>query len=174
MFKTAKNTIKNAARDQVEFFLALLTGVFVGSIFTLAYIKYWDTSKVTFADIGGMLAGAGTVGLLLLAWRTIDNWKIQNEEKEMRDSLDEFYKATSAGYFTLTKYHNVLQYRDIFGSSVLDNPQTAAGIKKHAPDIYDQMLKKDCAEKYELSKNCDQALNEISEAREAIRNSSKN
>jgi hypothetical protein len=55
MFKAAKNTIKNAARDQVEFFLVLLTGVFVGSIFTLAYIKYWDTSKVTFADIGGML-----------------------------------------------------------------------------------------------------------------------
>lgn len=55
MFKTAKNTIKNAARDQVEFFLALLTGVFVGSIFTLVYIKFWEQGEVTFADIGGML-----------------------------------------------------------------------------------------------------------------------
>ena len=173
MLNTAKNTIKKAVKDQVEFVGAILTGVFAGSIFTLAYVKFWEDGDVTFADIGGMLAGTGTVGLLLLAWRTIDNWKIQNEEKEMRDSLDEFYRATSAGYFTLTKYQNALLYQDIFGSSVLDNPRTAADIKKHAPDIYDQMLNKDNAKKEELSKNCNQALNEISEAREAIRNSSK-
>jgi hypothetical protein len=42
MFNTAKNTIKKAAKDQVEFFLVLLTGLFSGSIFTLAYVKFWE------------------------------------------------------------------------------------------------------------------------------------
>jgi hypothetical protein len=94
MFKTAKNTIKKAAKDQVEFFLVLLTGVFAGSIFTLAYIKYWDTSKVTFADIGGMLAGAGTVGLLCIAIKTARSWREQLHESDKRDSLNKFYESS--------------------------------------------------------------------------------
>jgi hypothetical protein len=91
MFKTAKNTIKKAAKDQVEFFLVLLTGVFAGSIFTLAYI---NTSKVTFADIGGMLAGAGTVGLLCVAIKTARSWREQLHESAKRDSLDKFYETS--------------------------------------------------------------------------------
>ncbi|UTW01212.1 hypothetical protein KDW99_08830 [Marinomonas rhizomae] len=91
MLKTAKNTIKKAVKDQVEFFLVLLTGVFVGSIFTLAYIKYWDTSKVTFADIGGMLAGVGTIGLLILACITVNSWKNQLLYQEKRKLVSDWY-----------------------------------------------------------------------------------
>lgn len=71
--------IKKIYSDLTEFFLVLLTGLFAGSIFTLAYIKYRDTSKVTFADIGGMLAGAGTIGLFALAFLTINSWHKQNK-----------------------------------------------------------------------------------------------
>ncbi|GAA0834844.1 hypothetical protein GCM10009112_25620 [Marinomonas arenicola] len=90
MFKTAKNTIKNAARDQVEFFLALLTGVFVGSIFTLVYIKFWEQGEVTFADIGGMLAGTGTIGLLLLAFNAGKEWKNQLKIENTIRAINEF------------------------------------------------------------------------------------
>lgn len=90
MFKTAKNTIKKAAKDQVEFVGAILTGVFVGSIFTLAYIKYWDTSKVTFADIGGMLAGAGTIGLLALAFRARTVWMDQIKAQDKSESIKQY------------------------------------------------------------------------------------
>jgi len=87
--------IKKIYSDLTEFFLALLTGLFTGSIFTLAYIKYWDTSKVTFADIGGMLAGAGTVGLLCVAIKTARSWREQLHESAKRDSLDKFYETSS-------------------------------------------------------------------------------
>jgi len=79
MFNTAKNTIKKAAKDQVEFVGAILTGVFAGSIFTLAYVKYDVENTLSFADIGGMLAGVGTIGLFVVAIKTADTWKEQNK-----------------------------------------------------------------------------------------------
>lgn len=102
MLNTAKYTIKKAAKDQVEFVGAILTGVFAGSIFTLAYIKYWDTSKVTFADIGGMLAGSATVGLLIIAWRTADSWKIQRRDSELKELLNSLQSL----YFETTTHLN--------------------------------------------------------------------
>ena len=101
MFKTAKNTIKKAAKDQVEFFLVLLTGLFAGSIFTLAYIKYWDTSKVTFADIGGMLAGVGTIGLFIIAVKTAKTWKEQNIHHLKVEYANEL-SAKVVKYFSVT------------------------------------------------------------------------
>ncbi|MGO2356503.1 MAG: hypothetical protein ACTH58_17430 [Marinomonas foliarum] len=94
MFNTAKNTIKKAAKDQVEFVGAILTGVFVGSIFTLAYVKFWKEGDVTFADIGGMLAGTGTVGLLFVAIKTARSWREQLHESDKRESLNKFYETS--------------------------------------------------------------------------------
>jgi hypothetical protein len=93
MFKTAKNTLKNAAKDQVEFFLVLLTGVFAGSIFTLAYIKFWEKGDATFADIGGMLAGIGTVGLLYIAIKARNEWKKQFLVQQTTHAIDEYFRA---------------------------------------------------------------------------------
>jgi hypothetical protein len=95
MFKTAKNTIKKAAKDQVEFLLVLLTGVFAGSIFTLVYIKYNVKTTLSFADIGGMLASISTLGLLYVAWRTADNWKVQHRESELRKILNNLSQSYS-------------------------------------------------------------------------------
>jgi hypothetical protein len=93
MFKTAKNTIKKAAKDQVEFLLVLLTGVFAGSIFTLAYVKFWGKGDVTFSDISGMLAGIGTVGLFYIAIKARNEWKKQFLVQQTTHPIDEYFRA---------------------------------------------------------------------------------
>jgi type II secretory pathway pseudopilin PulG len=112
MFNTAKNTIKKAAKDQVEFFLVLLTGLFVGSIFTLAYIKYWDTSKVTFADIGGMLAGVGTIGLLLVAFNARKEWQKQLLAQQTSKAIDNYFLAHIGLMNAFEKISRVQSQRD--------------------------------------------------------------
>ena len=92
MFKTAKNTLKNAAKDQVEFFLVLLTGVFVGSIFTLAYVKYDVKTTLSFADIGGMLAGVGTIGLLYAAAVAAGTWKKQLQMQQRKGVVEKYFE----------------------------------------------------------------------------------
>tara|TARA_R110001599_G_scaffold107435_2_gene269739 strand:+ start:6511 stop:7128 length:618 start_codon:yes stop_codon:yes gene_type:complete len=92
MFKTAKNTIKKAAKDQVEFFLVLLTGVFTGSIFTLAYVKYDVKTTLSFADIGGMLAGVGTIGLLYAAAVAAGTWKKQLQMQQRKDVVEKYFE----------------------------------------------------------------------------------
>jgi hypothetical protein len=104
MFKTAKNTIKKAAKDQVEFFLVLLTGVFAGSIFTLAYVKYDVKTSISFADIGGMLAGVSTAGLLYVAIRTAKNWRTQLQETAKRESNDQLYEVSLQASSMLSKF----------------------------------------------------------------------
>ncbi|WP_100637256.1 hypothetical protein [Marinomonas sp. ef1] len=104
MFNTAKNTIKKTAKDQVEFVGAILTGAFSGSIFTLAYVKFWKEGDVTFADIGGMLAGVGTVGLLFVAWRTADNWKKQQSDSNRHQKLDAFFDHCATSLEDLRSY----------------------------------------------------------------------
>ena len=102
MFKTAKNTIKKAAKDQVEFVGAILTGVFAGSIFTLAYKKSilcWDYSA-----IGAMLAGPGTIGLLYIASKTANSWREQLNEAAKRESLDQFYETSLLSHWSLIQH----------------------------------------------------------------------
>lgn len=93
MLKTAKNSIKKAAKDQVEFVGAILTGVFAGSIFTLAYIKFWVKGDATFADLGGMLAGAGTIGLLLVAFNARKEWQNQLFAQQTSKAIDNYFLA---------------------------------------------------------------------------------
>jgi hypothetical protein len=116
MFKTAKNTVKKAAKDQVEFFLVLLTGMFVGSILTLAYVKYDIKTSISFADIGGMLAGAGTAGLLVLAWFTADSWKKQQKHSNKYKRLDEFYDQCFNAFQKLESWHHSRLFHNMFES----------------------------------------------------------
>ena len=127
--------LKHAAKDTTGFILILITGACIGAAFTAAHLKYDIKTSISFADIGGMLAGLGTVGLLLLAWRTIYSWREQNEEQEMRESLNEFYISASSAYLSLLNYKNHLSQtnfeKEIFtnfsalpdGCSISDYPQ---------------------------------------------------
>jgi hypothetical protein len=112
MLNTAKNTIKKAAKYQVEFFLLLLTGMLAGSIFTLAYVKFWGKGDVTFADIGGMLAGAGTIGLLVVAIKTANAWKRQSIQQTKIDSLNDLSSKSLEFITGIT-----IIYQDIFDSA---------------------------------------------------------
>jgi hypothetical protein len=114
MFNTAKNTIKKAAKDQVEFFLVLLTGLFSGSIFTLAYVKFWEEGDVTFSDIGGMLAGVSTLGLFVIAVKTAKTWKKQNLHQlklefanELSAVVIKYFSAVSSIVQELGKTHSI-------------------------------------------------------------------
>ncbi|WCN13145.1 hypothetical protein GV054_09070 [Marinomonas mediterranea] len=95
--------IKQTYNDLTEFFLLLFTGVFAGSIFTLAYIKFWQEGDVTFADIGGMLAGVGTIGLLSVAIKTTNAWKNQSYHEQKINSLDDFYSKIDGFYLQSEK-----------------------------------------------------------------------
>ncbi|RBO82671.1 hypothetical protein [Marinomonas aquiplantarum] len=97
--------IKQIYSDLTEFFLLLFTGVFAGSIFTLAYLKTWQEGDVTFADIGGMLAGAATLGLFLAGL----SWKKQI-------SYQNNLKALSDWYIRSLSYNRYL--KDTLGSSL--------------------------------------------------------
>lgn len=100
--------IKQTYSDLTEFFLVLLTGVFVGSIFTLAYIKFWEKGDATFADIGGMLAGTGTIGLLVLALYTANNWKEQQNLVNKYKRLDEFFDQYLESFHKVIEFSNSL------------------------------------------------------------------
>jgi hypothetical protein len=69
--------------------------LFAGSIFTLAYVKYNVKTTLSFADIGGILASISTLGLLYVAWRTADNWKVQHRESELRKILNNLSQSYS-------------------------------------------------------------------------------
>ncbi|MEL0623839.1 hypothetical protein V6238_12125 [Marinomonas arenicola] len=101
--------LKNINKDLTGLFLVLLTGAFVGSIFTLAYIKSSGTSKITFSDIGGMMAGAGTIGLLILACFTAKSWKEQIIESAKRESLEQFYVAGTKIFWTMMVFLRKLE-----------------------------------------------------------------
>ena len=116
MFKTAKNTIKKAAKDQVEFFLVLLTGVFAGSVFTLAYVRFWEKGDATFADIGGVLAGTATVGLLCLALKAKDEWHTQNKISlkqsamiELQDLLNNYFNKGILYSFSIINLREAIE-----------------------------------------------------------------
>ncbi|MBJ7555375.1 hypothetical protein [Marinomonas spartinae] len=101
--------LRSINKDLTELFLVLLTGAFAGSIFTLAYIKFLKKGDVTFADIGGMLSGAGTVGLLVLACFTARSWKEQIIESAKRDSLEQFYVAGTKAFWTMMLFLRKLE-----------------------------------------------------------------
>lgn len=108
--------IKQIYSDLTEFFLVLFTGVFVGSIFTLVYIKFWGKGNVTFADIGGMLAGIGTIGLLILAWGTTNNWKKVQSYTNKYKLLAEFYDQCFNTFNNLESWHKSREAFDNFKS----------------------------------------------------------
>lgn len=71
--------------------LLIITG-FVTGLLTAAihFIPKYSTT-LTFADIGGMLAGIGTIGLLVVAILSINSWKHQVIYQENRKSLSDWY-----------------------------------------------------------------------------------
>lgn len=85
--------IKQIYSDLTEFFLLLLTGVSIGSIFTLAYIKYDVKTSISFADIGGMLAGMAGLGLLYVAIKARNEWKKQFHVQQTTHAIDEYFRA---------------------------------------------------------------------------------
>ncbi len=98
------SSLKNSLKDQIQFSLILFTGLFAGSIFTLIYIKLWEQGDVTFADIGGMLAGVGTMGLLYIAIKTTHSWREQLNEAAKKESLDQFYETSLLAHLSLIQH----------------------------------------------------------------------
>jgi uncharacterized membrane-anchored protein YhcB (DUF1043 family) len=148
--------IKKIYSDLTEFFLVLLTGLFAGSIFTLAYVKYNVKTTLSFADIGGMLAGIGTIGLLVLAWFTADSWKRQQDIANKYRRLDEFHDQFSDALAKLARYHNVV-----------DNLQTQTSkYEEMEPNSTEAQTKKDQVEKLknkisELWKDYNESANQL-------------
>jgi ATP-dependent Lon protease len=116
------SSLKNSLKDQIQFSLILFTGLFAGSIFTLINIKLWEQGDVTFADIGGMLAGVGTIGLLWTAIAATDGWKKQQKLANKYKRLDEYYDQCTDAFNNLhswknaTAIHNKLQSHSNEGS----------------------------------------------------------
>ena len=103
------SSLRNSLKDQIQFSLTLFTGLFAGSILTLVYIKLWEKGDVTFSDIGGMFAGAGTIGLLILAFFTANSWKKQIIESAKRDSLEKFYEVGTKTVWTMMFFLRTLE-----------------------------------------------------------------
>lgn len=118
MFKTAKNTLKKAAKDQVEFFLVLLTGLFAGSIFTLAYVKYDVKTTLSFADVGGMFAGAGTAGLLFVAIKTASSWKKQLKAENQINAIKEYSARHADSMLALQELQISKEFKQIKSSDL--------------------------------------------------------
>jgi hypothetical protein len=142
MLKTVKYTIKKAAKDQVEFVGAILTGVFAGSIFTLAYVKYDVKTSISFADIGGLLAGVGTIGLLLIAFKARKDWKKQSYHQQRIKSLDEmafryfeFYESVHLIINSLEDYRNFYHNHNLPNSRLIRVKNSEGVLSKDQENI---------------------------------------
>jgi hypothetical protein len=97
--------------------LYLVAGYFIGAIATSVHFVPWTQEDITFADIGGMMAGFGTIGLFSIAWRATSDWR--------RQAL----RANMEKWFILNlRYHRV--YQDEFIQILFEYEQyTIDGIK---------------------------------------------
>lgn len=83
--------------------LLIITGFAVGLIVAAIYFIPNYTNTLTFADIGGMLAGVGTIGLLVVAIRTANAWKNQSYHEQKIKSLEDFYSKIDNFYLQSEK-----------------------------------------------------------------------
>lgn len=81
-------SIKKIRNDISAFLIILIVGCIIGWVIALASFSLnLETKKISLADIGGFLAGLGTVGLLMVAMR----WKAQVVYQERRKALSNWY-----------------------------------------------------------------------------------
>ncbi|AWY01721.1 hypothetical protein A8139_18465 [Marinomonas primoryensis] len=92
-----RKTLKTAVKDLIDISLILFTGFTTGIVVTLVYLKGYS-SKPSFSDIGGMLAGIGSLGLLIIALRTLHQWKFQNQTTLKQDTLRQLHSSLSSYY----------------------------------------------------------------------------
>lgn len=78
--------------------LLIITGFAIGLLVAAIYFIPNYTNTLTFADIGGMLAGIGTIGLLAVAIRTANAWKKQSHHEQRINSLEDFYSKIDNFY----------------------------------------------------------------------------
>lgn len=164
MFNTAKNTIKKAAKDQVEFVGAILTGVFVGSIFTLAYEKpllswaYQATSTIydwNYSTIGSMLAGVGTMGLLVVGL----SWKKQIRYQNNLKAFSECYiRALSFNRYmkdvVVSSLSNYSYYKEEFNQSKTRDRELTAQIEATTDLSAKKVLIDEKKENQKIISNC--------------------
>lgn len=86
--------------------------VFAGALY---YIRKYPM-ELSFSDIGAMLAGIGTIGLLFVAWRTSKTWVENLNEVDRRNFLEQWFRASLEFHFYLkytiaTKYKAAVIYR---------------------------------------------------------------
>lgn len=77
--------------NSVAALILTITGFSVGLLSAAIYFIPNYPNVLTFADIGGMLAGGGTMGLLALAVCTIGSWKKGILYQECRQALSDWY-----------------------------------------------------------------------------------
>ncbi|NLQ17076.1 hypothetical protein HGG82_05485 [Marinomonas sp. M1K-6] len=73
--------------------LLIITGFAIGLLAAALYFIPIYQTKLTFADIGGMLAGVGTMGLLVVALKTASSWKKQLKEQDRTRTIEEYFEA---------------------------------------------------------------------------------
>ena len=79
--------------------LSIIIGFAAGLLAAALYFIPNYQNKLTLSDIGGMLAGFGTIGLVIIAIRTINSWKKQNNHNYQLEYLRELS-------------HKLIQYTD--------------------------------------------------------------
>jgi hypothetical protein len=83
--------IENILINSVAALILTITGFSIGLLSAVIYFIPNYPNVLTFADIGGMLAGGGTMGLLALAVCTIGSWKKGILYQECRQALSDWY-----------------------------------------------------------------------------------
>lgn len=78
--------------------LLIIIGFVIGLLVATMYFIPNYTNTLTFADIGGMLAGVGTIGLLVVAIKTTNAWKNQSYHEQKINSLEDFYSKIDGFY----------------------------------------------------------------------------
>jgi hypothetical protein len=92
--------------------LLIITGVAIGLLVAAIYFIPSYTDTLTVADIGGMLAGVGTIGLLVVAIKTANAWKRQSIQQTKIDSLNDLSSKSLEFITGIT-----IIYQDIYDSA---------------------------------------------------------
>jgi hypothetical protein len=87
--------IQTLLTHSITVLLVSVAGFAIGLLIAAMYsVPKVPMASISFADIGGMLAGVGTVGLLIIALLTAQEWKKQSKYQHRVDALNDYGTKT--------------------------------------------------------------------------------
>lgn len=161
--------------------LFIITGIATGFVVAAIYFIPSYTNTLTFADIGGMLAGIGTIGLLIVAIRTATAWKNQSYHQQKISALENYVSKIEAYYGESNNFLRALAVEAMHEPQISNAPTLIKNsvnyineldqILKSVEDIEFSMIRINAIWEIEISNTVYSSLPALSRLKNCLKNS---